>query len=629
MGKQNKNLNKIIFDKQNLKHAKQYNITPHLFNDLTREDLNNLYRSNPWITEIFRSSTTVNIARERLFQFLNRRERFLLLPECDLSPLEVDIALSCIRTLKNIISPLYEEISDFSALNVLYDIFDGKIDSNVKAGFIHEFIHLFKGISGKSGVYNTELNSKTNFDDMTPREVSLLRSKELDKFSETIKNYISIYKSGLEEELIKLRVKSKEKILKYFKATEEDWLDYRWHLKNVITKLDTLEDLIKLDSDERIAIKLANKYNIPFGITPYYLSLMDLNGRTEHDYSIRSQVIPTLGVVKRLSERWNERFSAFDFMKEAYTSPIDLITRRYPQIVILKPVSTCSQICTYCQRNWEINSVFDKNAIASKVKIREAICWIKENECIEEVLITGGDPFILSDNRLEELLSQLSKIDHIKRIRIGTRMIVTLPYRITDNLVRILDKYHIFGRREIAIVSHFEHVSEVTPDVVKAVKKIRKAGISIYNQEVFTFANSRRFESVALRKLLKICGIDPYYIFNTKGKEETKDYMVPIARLLQERKEEARLVPGLDRTDEPVFNVPGLGKNYLKSFQDHKVVMILSDGSRVYEFHPWEKNIKNTDVYYYKDVPIFDYLMRLKHLRNEDIEAYKTIWYYY
>lgn len=140
--------------------------------------------------------------------------------------------------------------------------------------------------------------------------------------------------------------------------------------------------------------------------------------------------------------------------------------------------------------------------------------------------------------------------------------------------------------------------------------------------------NSRRFESAKLRRDLKSIGVDPYYTFNMKGKEETSRYMVPIARILQEQKEEARLLPGLDRTDEPVFNVPKLGKNHLRAGQDHRLVMILPDGSRVYEFHPWEKNITAIPPYNYVDVPIYDYLEELA-IRGENVRDYRTIWFYY
>jgi hypothetical protein len=166
-------------------------------------------------------------------------------------------------------------------------------------------------------------------------------------------------------------------------------------------------------------------------------------------------------------------------------------------------------------------------------------------------------------------------------------------------------------------------------DTVTAIDRLRTRGIAVYNQLVYTFFISRRFEAASLRRILTKTGIDPYYTFNTKGKEETSGYRVPIARLLQEQKEEARLLPGLTRTDEAVFNVPGLGKNYLRNSIQRDLISILPDGARLYEFHPWEKNISNiAKTHLSEDVPILDYLQRLDAL-GENIHDYGTIWYYY
>jgi len=164
--------------------------------------------------------------------------------------------------------------------------------------------------------------------------------------------------------------------------------------------------------------------------------------------------------------------------------------------------------------------------------------------------------------------------------------------------------------------------------MMEAVQKFRRYGMDVYNQLVYTFYNSRKFEAAALRNKLRLVGVTPYYTFNTKGKEETDGYRVPIARLLQEQHEEARLQPGTVRTDEIVFNVPGLGKNYLRAVQHHDVISILPNGRRVYEFHPWEKNIKPIPPYNYIDVPIYDYLEELA-ARGENIRDYRTIWFYY
>ena len=192
----------------------------------------------------------------------------------------------------------------------------------------------------------------------------------------------------------------------------------------------------------------------------------------------------------------------------------------------------------------------------------------------------------------------------------------------------IISKYRIPGKRSMAIVTHFEHPYEITPEALNAVQNFRMQGMSVYNQAVFTIENSRRFELAALRSTLRLIGVEPYYTFNTKGKEETKSYRVPLARLRQEIKEEARLLPGLTRTDEPVYNVPGLGKNYLRALQHHSLLSILPDGRRVYEFHPWEKNLSLADTYIDTDVSISGYLEDLKK-RGEDPEDYKSIWYYF
>lgn len=198
----------------------------------------------------------------------------------------------------------------------------------------------------------------------------------------------------------------------------------------------------------------------------------------------------------------------------------------------------------------------------------------------------------------------------------------------TDSLVRGINRFHHPGKREIIIITHYEHPYEITPQSMEAVQKFRKYGIEVYNQLVYTFYNSRKFEACLLRHKLRLIGVTPYYTFNTKGKEETDNYRVPIARLIQEQHEEARLMPGTVRTDEIVFNVPRLGKNYLRASQHHDVISILPDGRRVYEFHPWEKKFVLMDTYVYTDVSIYDYLQKLK-AAGEKISDYKTIWYYY
>ena len=204
---------------------------------------------------------------------------------------------------------------------------------------------------------------------------------------------------------------------------------------------------------------------------------------------------------------------------------------------------------------------------------------------------------------------------------------MTAPFRINEGFLNILRKYHQWGKREIAIVTHFEHAMEMTPDAVKAIESLKNIGINVYNQQVFTYYNSRKF-NILLRKILKLSGDDPYYSFSSKGKEETIDFRVPIARIEQERVGRARLQPGLVRTDEAVFNLPRLGKSYLRAWQDHEVIMVLPDGRRVYRFYSWEVRLVTALEYLHTDVPIYNYLKRLA-ADGENMADYTTIWYYF
>jgi lysine 2,3-aminomutase len=593
-----------------------------------------LWEASPAIHEILKTSQDLEDARFKLYAYLEKAERRIFDVDNDLHILEKSTVREAIRVMKSIIGPVNEYRTEFSALDLLIKLTDPKkqdLQEQVSPGFILEFINLFRGIEGRSNIYFESKQAKKGIPDflqMSGRAASEARTNILNELSSNMHKYLRKYPGGLEEDVITWRKANKKRILKYFNAEEKDWDDYQWHLKNVIKEAAPLIELIELTEEQKEAITRATKNKIPFGITPYYLSLMDSKLNIGYDHAIRAQVIPPPDYVDTLIESKENRGIQFDFMGEHDTSPIDLMTRRYPGIAILKPYNTCAQICVYCQRNWEIDEVLDPKAMARKEEVKRALQWMDENPAVGDVLITGGDPCVMNTQTLKGILEQVTAKKHVYRIRIGSRTPVVLPQRWNQEFVDMIASFQIPGKRQISIITHFEHNYEVTPEAMQAVQRIRRAGMMVYNQEVFTVENSRRFETVKLRLDLKSIGVDPYYTFNMKGKEETKRYMVPIARILQERKEEARLLPGLDRTDEPVFNVPKLGKNQLMAWQDHRLVMILPNGARVYEFHPWEKNIQPVPPYNYIDVPIYDYLEELA-ARGENIRDYRNIWFYY
>ena len=593
-----------------------------------KKNIDRLFIICPTLKSLLVDSQNYKTARYFLRAYLGELIHMLNKSTQKIQPLEWELQMSSIRTFIKLITVRSERLTKYSIVKILWLLAHKKIEElppDLNNGFFAEMTQLFKGILGHSGIYDDM--KIPEFVKKSGRDSALMRSDQLDEMGAITQQHTKKYTSGLEDDIIIKRQVNKKRILEYFNASPEDWDNYLWHIQNVVRNVDTLKELIDLTVEETEAIKKAEKGRLPFGITPYYISLMDKEPSRKLDHAVRAQVIPPAGYVEAmLSQKGNDTSS--DFMMESETSPVDLITRRYPHIVILKPYNTCSQICVYCQRNWEIDDVLDREALATKSKILDAIQWLREHPVVNEVLLTGGDPLVMRSERLKFILDELAQIKHIQRIRIGSRTFAAIPQRITDNLADLLASYHAPGKREIVFVTHFEHPYEVTPECMAAVQKIKTRGMSIYNQAVFTLENSRRFELVALRNTLRLIGVDPYYTFNTKGKEETKNYRVPMARLQQEIKEEARLIPGIVRTDEAVYNVPRLGKNYLRAQQHHSLLTILPNGRRVYEFHPWEKNLSLADTYIDTDVSIYDFLLDLEK-RGENIEDYKSIWYYY
>ena len=531
----------------------------------------------------------------------------------------------CALALMSVLLERSDAKTGFSVTQSLWDISRRQPRSDLEAGFYAEMINWIRGIEGRA-MFQFLVQPSEKKEGLSGREQANIRSDELDLLWDIIEKRLGTYTSGLSEESRSNRERRRRKVLSQLEGDETDWNDWTWHVRHIITDTTILSKLTTVDETQCNIINRALGGRLPFGITPYYASLMD-DEPSRNDHAIRAQVFPPVDYVDRMLSHRSTREHSFDYMLESNTSPIELITRRYPGIVILKPVSTCPQICVYCQRNWEIDQVMAPRSFANKEKINSAIKWLKSHPAVREVLVTGGDPFIMSDNKLESLLNRLSEIKHIDLIRIGTRTLVTIPMRITKRFAEMLGSFREVGKRDLAVITHIEHPYEITQETAIAVDRLRRQGIGVYNQQVYTFFVSRRFETTMLRILLRRIGIDPYYTFMPKGKEETNAYRVPITRVLQEQKEEARLVPGLRRTDEAVLNIPGLGKNYLRAIQHRDLLTVLPDGKRIYEFHPWEKNLVSCQTYLYKDIANLDYLRRLSEI-GENPEDYDSIWFY-
>jgi len=328
------------------------------------------------------------------------------------------------------------------------------------------------------------------------REISLSRAHELKSQIEDyliLKDKISI---GLTRQ--KQIQEKKSILLKVLNGTEDNWNDWKWQLTNRISDVDLLSKIVKLDQKEIDAIKKVGE-EFRWSISPYYASLIDDDNKL---CPVRLMSIP-LGL-----EVSSQKGDA-DPMSEEFTNPAGSITRRYPDRLIINVTNECAMYCRHCQRRRNIGT--DDNH-TSRDLLQESIDYIKNNPEIRDVLITGGDPLTLSDNMLDWLLGELHQIPTVDYIRLGTRTLVTMPQRITDDLLNILKKYP-----PIFINTHFNHPSEITLESKEACDKLSNIGIPLGNQAVLLNGiNNDKYVMRLLNQELLKCRVRPYYIFHAK-----------------------------------------------------------------------------------------------------------------
>lgn len=335
---------------------------------------------------------------------------------------------------------------------------------------------------------------------------SIERSDELTNLSKDFLNFKQIFISEMTNHK---PLCSPNTLLEYFNASIDDWNDFHWQLNNRITKSEQLSDLIHITKEQKHEVDcVAKKYR--WAITPYYLSQI----RECHiSDPIFLQSIPQ---IKELNNIGLE-----DPMNEKNNNPAGAITRRYPDRAILNLTNCCASFCRHCQRRRNIGEC-DKNISADI--LQESIDYIKEHTEIRDVLITGGDPLTLEDNFLDELLSKIRKIRSVEIIRIGTRVLVTLPQRITPNLIKILKKYD-----PIYINTQFNHPYEITSEASSACEVLANNGLVLGNQMVFLkgINNDSNILQLLNQMLLKH-KVRPYYIFHPKEIIGTNHFAISI-----------------------------------------------------------------------------------------------------
>lgn len=309
-----------------------------------------------------------------------------------------------------------------------------------------------------------------------------------------IKDTITI---GLSDTIEAKIQEKKQKLLSLLKGTEADWNDWQWHIRNRIEDVDLLCQIVELDDSEITSIKKVQE-KFRWGISPYYASLMDDNKLNP----VRLQSIPTILEL--------DQHGSIDPMGEEFTNPAGAITRRYPDRLIINVTNLCSSFCRHCQRRRNIGTIDTHKA---KEVLQESIDYIRNNPEIRDVLITGGDALMLSDDTLDWLLGEIYNIPTVDYIRLGTRTLVNLPQRITENLLNILKKYS-----PIYINTHFNHPLEITKEAKEACDKLSNIGIPLGNQAVLLNGiNNDKFVMRLLNQQLLKCRVRPYYIFHAKS----------------------------------------------------------------------------------------------------------------
>ncbi len=279
-------------------------------------------------------------------------------------------------------------------------------------------------------------------------------------------------------------------------ATEKDWCNWHWQLKNSVSTLDQLSRFISLSENE-IRPKTGTNDSLPVRITPYYLSLLD---RYNPDQPIRKSTVPVF------DEFISSPGEASDPLSEENHSPVPNLVHRYPDRVLFLATGFCSTYCRYCTRSHMVAK--DKCHVGMKAW-EPALQYIEHHREVRDVLISGGDPLTMPDLHIEYLLSRLRAIQHVEIIRIGTKVPVVLPQRITKPLVNIFRKYH-----PLFMSIHFTHPEEITPEVKEACEKLANAGIPLGSQTVLLKGiNDDVRTMMQLMHGLLMIRVRPYYLY--------------------------------------------------------------------------------------------------------------------
>jgi len=347
-------------------------------------------------------------------------------------------------------------------------------------------------------------------------------------------------------------------------AVVSHWRDWKWQMRNTIRDVERFSEILGIvfpdcwQADLRKTIE-----RFPLAVTPYYASLIDPES-PESD-PIFQQCFPS---VKELD------ISSYDLkdpLGEETHSPVPGLTHRYPDRVLFHVSNNCSLYCRHCTRKRKVG---DPDRIPSRADIGKCIDYIRQTPSVRDVLFSGGDPLMLPDRYLDWLLSEVGKIPHVEVMRIGTRMPVTLPYRVTDKLVSMLRKHH-----PLWVNIQANHPREITQSCRNALSKLADAGIPLGNQSVLLAGinDCPRIMKTLVQKLVRN-RVRPYYIYQCDLSEGLGHFRTPIGKGIEIIENLVGHTSGFARPVYVVDAPHGGGKipimpNYIVSWSTNKVIL--------------------------------------------------------
>jgi lysine 2,3-aminomutase len=346
----------------------------------------------------------------------------------------------------------------------------------------------------------------------------------------------------------------------YANVPDEKWNDWRWQLSHRLNTAEEIEKVLPLTDSERKALQTSGLFRVD--ITPYFISLIDPKDLND---PVRKQIIPRSDEMQAFTAMME------DSLAEDRHSPVPGLVHRYPDRVLMLVTTQCASYCRYCTRS---RIVGDPGQTFSRQEFEAQLEYLKRTPQVRDVLLSGGDPLVLAPKILEEILTRLREIPHIEIVRIGSRVPVFLPMRVTQELCDMLQKFH-----PLWINIHINHPNEISQELAEACDRMARAGIPLGNQSVLLAGvnDCVHIQRDLVQKMTRI-RVRPYYLYQCDLVEGAGHFRTPVAKGIE-------IIEGLRghtsgyAVPQFIVDAPGGGgkipvmPNYQISASDHKIIL--------------------------------------------------------